>query len=221
MKNESEKYMNKALALAAKAETLDEVPVGAVIVKDGQIIGRGWNRRQQKQNALEHAEIMAIAQACRKLKSWRLESCTLYVTLEPCPMCAGAIIQSRIANVIFGAYDPKGGACGSVINLFEIPQWNHHPNWEGGILEAQCSKQLKDYFRKKRAEKKAQKIARKAAQNQIQSTDNSTPPVVPGRSASEAEQVSSMQESEVGDDSLSDNDHNFDLERVPRTSKGD
>ena len=127
MKNEKEKYMRSALRLAKKAENLDEVPVGAVIVKDGKILAKGWNRRQTKQNPLEPAEVMAIQSACRKLKSWRLEGCDLYVTLEPCPMCSGAIIQSRIEHVYFGAFDPKGGAVASVVSLFDLPQWNHHP----------------------------------------------------------------------------------------------
>ncbi len=157
MQNVNEKYMKSALRLAQKAEVMDEVPVGAVIVHEGRIIGRGYNRRQTKQNSLEHAELMAIAQACRKLGSWRLEGCDLYVTLEPCPMCAGAIIQSRVRKVYFGACDAKGGAVGSVTNLFELPQWNHHPDFEGGLLEDECSKILKDFFRAKRQKKKLEK----------------------------------------------------------------
>lgn len=155
--NEHERYMKAALRQANKAEALNEVPVGAVIVKDGRILARGYNRRQTRQNALEHAEIMAITSACRKLNSWRLEDCTLYVTLEPCPMCAGAIVQSRIPHVVFGAYDPKGGAVCSCTSLLDVPQWNHHPQWEGGILEEDCAIKLKDFFRKRRLEKKQQK----------------------------------------------------------------
>lgn len=161
MENTKEKYMKSALRLAKKAEAIDEVPVGAVIVHEGKIIGRGYNRRQTRQNSLEHAEMMAIAQACRKLKSWRLEDCDLYVTLEPCPMCAGAIIQSRVENVYFGAFDAKGGAVGSVTNLFELPQWNHHPAFEGGILEQECSTLLKEFFKEKRRKKKLEKQLRK------------------------------------------------------------
>lgn len=142
--------MKKALKLAQKAQDLDEVPVGALIVQDGKIIGRGYNRRQTRQNPLEHAELMAIAQASRKLKSWRLENCTLYVTLEPCPMCAGAVIQSRVSRVVFGAYDAKGGAVCSVDSLFDLQGWNHHPEWTGGILQDICASVLKEFFRKKR-----------------------------------------------------------------------
>lgn len=165
MKNEKEKYMRSALRLAKKAESLDEVPVGAVIVKDGKILAKGWNRRQTKQNPLEHAEVMAIQCACRKLKSWRLEGCDLYVTLEPCPMCSGAIIQSRIEHVYFGAFDPKGGAVASVVSLFDLPQWNHHPMWEGGILEDECSMILKQFFKRKRELKKQEKRALKLRSN--------------------------------------------------------
>ncbi|MBF0578607.1 nucleoside deaminase [Erysipelotrichaceae bacterium RD49] len=166
MQNVNEKYMKSALRLAQKAEVMDEVPVGAVIVHEGRIIGRGYNRRQTKQNSLEHAELMAIAQACRKLGSWRLEGCDLYVTLEPCPMCAGAIIQSRVRKVYFGAFDAKGGAVGSVTNLFELPQWNHHPDFEGGLLEDECSKILKDFFRAKRQKKKLKKKLRQTEANE-------------------------------------------------------
>lgn len=166
MKNVKEKYMHSALRLAKKAENLDEVPIGAVIVKDGKILARGWNRRETKQNAMEHAEVMAINSACRKLNSWRLEGCDLYVTLEPCPMCSGAIIQSRIENVYFGAFDAKGGAVASVTSLFDLPQWNHHPHWEGGILEEECAAILKEFFRHKRELKKqAKKLARLEEEN--------------------------------------------------------
>lgn len=175
MENTKEKYMNSALRLAKKAETLDEVPVGAVIVQEGKIIGRGYNRRQTRQNSLEHAELMAIAQACRKLSSWRLEGCDLYVTLEPCPMCAGAIIQSRIEHVYFGAFDAKGGAVGSVTNLFELTQWNHHPAFEGGILEEECSTLLKAFFKEKRRKKKLEKQLRKQQeQNECSRFQNQT-----------------------------------------------
>jgi tRNA(adenine34) deaminase len=150
-------FMKQALRLAKKAEALDESPIGCVIVKDGKIIARGWNTRQTKQKAIGHAEIMAIEKACRKLGSWRLEGCTLYVTLEPCPMCAGAIIQSRIERVVFGAYDPKGGCAGSCTDLFQIPQFNHHPVVSGGLMEEESAKLLKDFFRKKRQAAKLNK----------------------------------------------------------------
>ncbi len=157
MLKSDEAFMRRALQLAQKAQDQDEVPVGAVVVYNQKIIGRGYNRRQTKQNALEHAELMAIAQACRKLHSWRLEDCTLYVTLEPCPMCAGAIIQSRLTRVIFGAYDPKGGAVAHEPWLLDLSKWNHHPTWKGGLLEEECSTLLKSFFQKKRLQKKLQK----------------------------------------------------------------
>lgn len=165
MNHTDEYYMKRALHLAGRAQAMDEVPVGAVVVWNGTIIGRGWNRRQTRQNPLEHAELMAIAQAARKLKSWRLEGCTLYVTLEPCPMCAGAIVQSRLERVVYGARDPKGGAVDSVMSMFEIPSWNHHPIWQGGLLEEECSSLLRTFFKEKRRQKKQEKAARRAAED--------------------------------------------------------
>ncbi len=150
MINEKEKFMLEALKEAKKALAIDEVPIGCVIVKDGKIISRGYNKRESSNDATSHAELKTLQKACKKLNSWRLVGCDLYVTLEPCIMCSGAIIQSRIANVYFGAYDPKGGACGSSIDVFSANNINHHPNVEGGILEEQCSKILKDFFKKKR-----------------------------------------------------------------------
>lgn len=157
MLKSDEAFMKRALALAQKAQGQDEVPVGALVVKDNHIIGRGYNRRQAKQNPLEHAELMAIQQACRKLNSWRLEGCTLYVTLEPCPMCAGAIIQSRIKHVVFGAYDLKGGAVAQTPALLDLAKWNHHPTWQGGILEEECGAILKAFFKEKRLGQKQKK----------------------------------------------------------------
>ncbi len=218
MQNVNEKYMRSALRLAKKAEEMDEVPVGAVIVHDGKIIGRGYNRRQAKQNSLEHAELMAIAQACRKLGSWRLEDCDLYVTLEPCPMCAGAIIQSRIRKVYFGAYDAKGGAVGSVTNLFELPQWNHHPAFEGGIMQAECSRILKDFFKAKREKKKLEKKLRQ--QEDVQREDccnhsslTATPPSLNDSPASSQASLSIPQTSSSTEGSSDPADEN--------TQKGD
>ena len=142
---EQEKYMKAALKLAHKAAEEGEVPVGAVVVCDGKIVGRGRNRRETKKNALHHAEIEAIEKACKKLGGWRLHRCDLYVTLEPCPMCAGAIINSRIKRVVFGAYDPKAGSCGSVNNLFSFP-YNHSPEVEGGFMQDECALLLKQFF---------------------------------------------------------------------------
>ena len=146
---EQEKYMKAALKLAHRAAEEGEVPVGAVVVCDGKIVGRGRNRRETKKNALHHAEIEAIEKACKKLGGWRLHRCDLYVTLEPCPMCAGAIINSRIRRVYFGAYDNKAGSFGSVANFNLIP-YNHKPEIYGGIMEDECSAMLSEFFKKLR-----------------------------------------------------------------------
>jgi len=143
-------FMAEAIALAKKAAKKDEVPVGAVIVRDGRIIARAYNRRETRRNPLAHAEILAIAQAARRLGGWRLSGCTLYVTLEPCPMCAGAIINARIDEVVFGAYDPKAGAFGSLYNLAE-GRLNHKPRVTGGVLADEAAGLLKSYFQGKRA----------------------------------------------------------------------
>lgn len=137
--------MEEALIEAHKAQAMNEVPVGALIVKDGEIIARGHNRREEKQNALSHAEIECIDAACKKLGTWRLDGCEMYVTLEPCPMCTGAIINSRISTVIFGAYDLKAGCMDSVINLCDYP-FNSKPEIYGGIMEEECKKILTDFF---------------------------------------------------------------------------
>ena len=142
-------YMRQALALAAEAAAEGEVPVGCVIVRNGQVVGRGRNRRESGRSALCHAELEAIGQACRTLNGWRLWDCTLYVTLEPCPMCAGAIINARIPRVVFGARDAKAGSCGSVCDLFSM-DYNHHPSVVSGILEAECAQILTDFFRQLR-----------------------------------------------------------------------
>ncbi len=141
-----EQYMRAALALAAEAAAAGEVPVGAVVVRDGEIIGRGRNRRELARHALAHAELEAIDEACRALGGWRLSGCTLYVTLEPCPMCAGAIINARLDRVVFGTEDPKAGSCGSLVNLFALP-YNHRPAVDCGILRDACSGLLRDFFR--------------------------------------------------------------------------
>ena len=144
-----EYFMNEALRLAREAAADGDVPVGCVVVKDGQIIGRGRNRREADRRATAHAEIEAIEQACAAVGSWRLTGCTLYVTLEPCPMCAGAIINARIATVYFGAREAKSGCCGSVLNLFCEP-FNHHPRIYGGLLEEECRGLLEEFFQKLR-----------------------------------------------------------------------
>ncbi len=145
------KFMEEALALAREAAAEGEVPVGCVVVRGGTIVGRGRNRREKDKTALAHAEIEAISQACQTLGGWRLWECTLYVTLEPCPMCAGAIVNARIPRVVYGASDAKCGACGSVCNLFSMA-FNHHPQVEKGILEEECAGLLKEFFQDLRVE---------------------------------------------------------------------
>ena len=140
-----EMYMRRALALAAEAAADGEVPVGAVLVRKGEIIGRGRNRRERDKNALAHAEIEAIREACAIAGGWRLTDSTLYVTLEPCPMCAGAIINARIDRVVFGTADPKAGSCGSLVDLFSLP-YNHRPQITTGVLEADCAALLRQFF---------------------------------------------------------------------------
>ena len=145
--------MVEAIKEAKKAELIDEVPIGCVIVKDDKIIARGHNLRESKQRSTAHAEIIAIEKACRKLKSWRLEGCSLYVTLEPCPMCSGAILQSRIEHVVYGAKDPKGGCMESCMNMYEVKGFNHYPDVIGGVLEDECGSLLKTFFKRKREQK--------------------------------------------------------------------
>lgn len=145
--------MLEALALAKLSAEEGEVPVGAVVVCDGEIVGRGRNRRELGKNALYHAELEAIDSACKKLGGWRLHRCEMYVTLEPCPMCAGAIINSRIKTLIFGASDKKAGSAGSVINLFELP-YNHKPEIISGVMEKECAALLSSFFKSLRENKK-------------------------------------------------------------------
>lgn len=146
------KFMKEALRQAKRAEAIDETPIGAVIVKDGKVIARGYNKRETKKNALMHAEIIAIDKACKKLGGWRLPECDIYVTLEPCPMCCGAIIQARIENVYFGAYDKKSGCLGSVCDLSHtLP---HKIHYEGGIMQTECETILKNFFKKLRKKEK-------------------------------------------------------------------
>lgn len=147
------RFMLEALALAKLSAEEGEVPVGAVVVCDGEIVGTGRNRRELGKNALYHAELEAIDSACKKLGGWRLHRCEMYVTLEPCPMCAGAIINSRIKTLIFGASDKKAGSAGSVINLFELP-YNHKPEIISGVMEKECSALLSSFFKSLRKSKK-------------------------------------------------------------------
>ena len=148
--------MREALKQARKAGKLTEVPIGCVIVREGEIIARGYNRRNTDGSTLAHAELAAIRKACRKAGDWRLEDCTLYVTLEPCPMCAGAIIQARIPRVVIGCMNPKAGCAGSVLNLLDIKGFNHQAEVTYHVLEQECSSMLTDFFRKLRESKKTE-----------------------------------------------------------------
>jgi tRNA(adenine34) deaminase len=159
-----EKYMKAALKQARKAIELGEVPIGCVIVYEGKVIGRGYNRRNTDKSVLCHAEITAIKKACKKMGDWRLEECTLYVTLEPCQMCAGAIVQSRIPRVVMGASSPKAGCGGTVLNILENPEFNHQVDVTRGVLEKDCSDILKEFFTELRKRNKAEKEARKLAE---------------------------------------------------------
>ena len=156
---DDEKYMKEAIRQAKKAAALDEVPIGCVIVHEGQIIARGYNRRNTDKNTLSHAELLAIRKASKKLGDWRLEGCTLYVTLEPCQMCAGAIIQARVDRVVIGSMNPKAGCAGSVLNILEMDGFNHKAEVERGILQEECSRMLSEFFRELRERKKT-KIVR-------------------------------------------------------------
>ena len=162
IKSVEEKYMTDALKQAKKAYALGEVPIGCVIVHEGKIIGRGYNRRNTDKNTLAHAEITAINKASKVIGDWRLEECTLYVTLEPCQMCAGAIVQARIPEVVMGCMNPKAGCAGSILNILEMPQFNHQVKVTRGILEADCSQMLKTFFEELRIRNKQEKAARKA-----------------------------------------------------------
>ena len=155
-----EKYMRMALKLARRALELGEVPIGCVIVHEGKVIGRGYNRRNTDKNTLAHAEITAIRKASKKIGDWRLEDCTRYVTLEPCQMCAGAIVQARIPEVVMGCMNPKAGCGGSILNILEMPQFNHQAVVTRGVLETECSAVLKEFFTGLRIRNRQEKAAR-------------------------------------------------------------
>lgn len=148
-----EKFMAEAIKEAKKARDLNEVPIGCVIVRDGKIIARGYNRRNTDKDVLAHAELTAIKAACKKVKDWRLEDCTLYVTLEPCQMCSGAIVQARIPTIVMGCRNAKAGCAGSVINLLQMPQFNHQTEIIEGVLEDECSSLITDFFKDLRESK--------------------------------------------------------------------
>ena len=151
---QDEKYMKEAMKQAKKAAAIEEVPIGCVIVYKDKIIARGYNKRNLKKNTLAHAEILAMNKASKVLGDWRLEECTMYVTLEPCPMCAGAIVQARIPKVVIGSMNPKAGCAGSVLNVLQTEGLNHQVEIERGVLEEECSEMLSQFFRELREKKK-------------------------------------------------------------------
>lgn len=161
--SEDEKYMKEAVRQAKKACALGEVPIGCVIVYDGRIIGRGYNRRNTDKSTLSHAEIIAIRKASKRIGDWRLEECTLYVTLEPCQMCAGAIVQARIPRVVMACMNPKAGCAGSVLNILDMPAFNHQVEVVRGVMEEECSRMIKDFFRELRIRNKKEKEAEKSS----------------------------------------------------------
>ena len=151
MQSIDEKYMKEAIRQARKAYAIGEVPIGCVIVYKDKIIGRGYNRRMADKNTLYHAELIAIRKASRKMDDWRLEECTMYVTLEPCQMCSGAIVQSRMSRVVVGCMNPKAGCAGSILNLLQMKEFNHQAELTTGVLEEECSQMMKDFFKELRS----------------------------------------------------------------------
>ena len=152
------KYMREAIRQAKKAKALGEVPIGCVIEYRGKIIGRGYNRRKTDKNTLSHAELNAIRKASKVMGDWRLEECTMYVTLEPCQMCSGAIVQARIPKVVIGCMNPKAGCAGSILNILNVPEFNHQVETEKGMLEEECSALLTDFFKELRERNRAEKM---------------------------------------------------------------
>ena len=164
---EQERFMKEAIRQAKKAEALEEVPIGCVIVHEGKIIARGYNRRNTDKNTLSHAELNAIRKASKKLGDWRLEGCTMYVTLEPCQMCSGAIVQSRMTRVVVGCMNPKAGCAGSILNLLDIPEFNHKVELTTGVMEEECSQMMKSFFKELREARKKKKQLEKEQTGEI------------------------------------------------------
>lgn len=164
MQSLDERYMKEAIRQAKKAYGIGEVPIGCVIVYEDKIIGRGYNRRTIDKNTLAHAELAAIRKASRRMGDWRLEGCTMYVTLEPCQMCSGAIVQSRIPRVVIGCMNPKAGCAGSILNLLQMDEFNHQAELTTGVLEEECSQLMKDFFKELRKTKKSKKQDKKEAE---------------------------------------------------------
>ena len=167
MLTKEEKYMKEAIRQAKKALALEEVPIGCVIVYEDKIIARGYNRRNTDKNTLSHAEMIAIKKAAKKLGDWRLEGCTMYVTLEPCPMCSGALVQARIDKVVIGAMNAKAGCCGSIMNLLQEEKFNHQVELEYGLLQEECSEMLSAFFKELRKKKKEEKNKKILDRNSI------------------------------------------------------
>ena len=162
---EDEKFMKDAIRQAKKAGAIGDVPIGCVIVHEGKIIARGYNKRNKNKTVLAHAELLAMSKACKKIGDWRLEECTMYITLEPCQMCAGAIVQARIPRVVIGSMNPKAGCGGSILNLLEMQEFNHQVNVPRGVLNQECSEMLSDFFRELRRKQKEKKKQRQMAEN--------------------------------------------------------
>ena len=157
MLSTDERYMKEAIKQAKKAYAIGEVPIGCVIVHEDKIIARGYNRRTIDKNTLAHAELIAIKRASKKMDDWRLEECTMYVTLEPCQMCSGAIVQSRMTRVVVGCMNPKAGCAGSIFNLLQVPEFNHQVELTTGVLEEECSQMMKSFFKELREKRKEEK----------------------------------------------------------------
>ena len=161
---QEEKYMKEAIKQAKKAAAIGDVPIGCVIVEDDKIIARAYNQRNKKKTTLAHAELLAIQKASKKVNDWRLEDCTMYITLEPCQMCAGAIVQARVSEVVIGSMNPKAGCAGSILNMLEMHEFNHQVKVERGVLKEECSEMLSAFFRRLRVVKKKKKEERKRAE---------------------------------------------------------
>lgn len=162
---EDEKFMKDAIRQAKKAGAIGDVPIGCVIVHEGKIIARGYNKRNKNKTVLAHAELLAMSKACKKIGDWRLEECTMYITLEPCQMCAGAIVQARIPRVVIGSMNPKAGCGGSILNLLEMQEFNHQVDVTRGVLNQECSEMLSAFFRELRKKQKEKKKQSKMAEN--------------------------------------------------------
>ena len=160
---EDEKFMKEAIKQAKKAEAIGDVPIGCVIVHDGKVIARGYNKRNKDKTVLAHAELLAMKKACKKLGDWRLEDCTMYITLEPCQMCAGAIVQARIPRVVVGCMNPKAGCAGSILNLLQVEAFNHQAELTTGVLEEECSQMMKSFFKELRKKQKMKKKEQESA----------------------------------------------------------